>query len=524
MIDLKNITNQPGCYLYKDKNKKVIYVGKAKNLKKRVSSYFNKNESDLDPKTRALISNISSVDFIITNSEVEALILENNLIKEHKPKYNINLKDAKTYAYIKITKEDFPRLVVSRKKDGSGTFYGPFISGKERDFILEFLQKNFKIPTCKKFKKKPCLRYHINLCDAPCAENILKEEYLKKFKVIKEILSGKISPQIKILEKEMKDFANDKKFEQAIIIKKQIESLNYLLQRQNMEKDISFNEDVINYLVYENSVYLMVFNIYKGILKNRDEFKFDYKQDFLSEFILQYYTGQYNLNKNLPKEILIPEEIEDSLSEFFTNLSKTKVKIDCPKKGRKKELLELVKKNIENLKFSKLLRVLDLQKALSLAKTPKRIECFDISHLSGENTVASMVQFKEGVPFKKNYRKFKINTVEGIDDFASMEEVVFRRYSRLKKEKKEMPDLVIVDGGKGQLSSAMKIFEKLELNIPLISLAKRDEEVFIPNKNCPIILSKKSGALLLLQNIRDEAHRFAITYNRLLRSKNLINN
>ncbi len=505
---ISNIPPKPGCYIYRDKKGDIIYIGKAANLKKRVSSYFHNKK--LDEKTQNLVDNTKSIDFIVTRTEVEALILENNLIKKHQPKYNINLKDSKRYAYLEITDEDFPRLVLARKIGGNGKFFGPFVSAAERDFILEFLTKIFAIRTCNRFPKRPCLRYHIKLCDAPCAGKINSEEYREKIGNTIRVLKGNTDQVISVLDTEMKTASRKQDFETAIVLRNQVDSLGYLKERQNMERQKRYDEDIINYTVRGGKVYLMLFNIKKGTLINKEEFVFDFIEGFFEDFLNQYYSQSKER-----KELILPR-IDDSLKKYL----KTKnVKAIIPKRGERKKLLELVKTNISNTFFGNLEKIKLLGKALKLNDEPSVIECFDISHLSGTSTVGSMVQFRNAIPDKSNYRRFRIRTVEGIDDTSSIREVVSRRYRRLKIENKEMPNLIIIDGGKGQLNGALFSLQELNLKIPIISIAKRLEEIYFPGLQMPLKLRKKDKALLFIQEIRDEAHRFAIKYNRLLRNK-----
>lgn len=515
MIDVETLPNNPGCYLFKDDEDKILYIGKAKNIKKRVKSYFQKDI--LDPKTKNLVKNIDSVDIIVTDNEFEALILENNLVKKHQPKFNIDLKDAKSFAYIQLTKEDFPRVLLSRRKIGYDKFYGPFVSAQERDYILHFLRKTFTLRTCKKMPKKPCLRYHIKLCNAPCIDLISKEEYSRKIENIKLILSGKTNKLLKKLDKEMNSASEMLDFEKAIMIRNQITAITHLTERQNMQRTKKYDEDILNYRIKDDKVYLMLFNIHKGTLVNKNEFVFDFHDEFLEEFIVRYYS-----ESPIPKEVITPKVVSDATSTFLSKEKKSKVTITVPKRGGKKQLLSLVLKNIEIAFFSDTKKVDELKEKLLLQETPRVIECFDISHISGTSTVGSMVQFRNGKPDKNNYRRFKIRTVEGIDDFAAISEVVRRRYYRLKKEDAELPDLIVIDGGKGQLSSALEELEKLELKVPIISIAKQFEEIYMPGVSQPLCLAKKEKALQFIQEMRDEAHRFAIKYNRLLRKKELM--
>jgi len=528
MIDLKNIPPDPGCYLYKDLSGKIIYVGKAKNLRKRVASYFSKK--DHDPKTAILVMNIADAEFIVTNSEVEALILENNLIKRHKPKYNIDLRDSKQYAYIQVTSEPCRRLIISRKRTNEGTFYGPFVSASERDYILEYLNKAFKLRTCRRLPKRACLRYHIDLCTAPCIGKVTPEEYDSQVKKAEAVLKGKSDELLRELGSEMRKSSSSLNFEKSLVLRDQAAAIEHLSERQNMQRQKSSNEDIMNYIVAGDKVYLMLFNIYKGTLINKSEFIFGYHPEFFEEFILQYYSEPEH---ELPAELILPEQPDDSLKEYLNQKAaspengggkagqRTKLTITVPKQGEKRELLDLVRKNIEITYMGSATKLEALKAGLKLPELPAVIECFDISHLGGTSTVGSMVQFRNGVPDKSNYRRFKIRSVEGIDDFASISEIVRRRYERLNSEGKEMPNLIIIDGGKGQLSSALAELKKIGLRLPIISIAKRLEEIYVPGLPYPIVLKRTDAALKAVQEIRDEAHRFAINYNRLLRSKRL---
>ena len=541
MIDLSVIPTSSGCYIYRDKSNEIIYIGKAKNLKKRVSNYFQKR--DLDPKTRLLVKHIDSVDFIITANEVEALILENTLIKKHTPKYNIDLKDSKSYAFIHITADDFPRISILRRTTAAGKLYGPFVSAKERDEILDVVKRTFKLRSCRNMPKRPCLRSHLGHCMAPCTGKIPRDEYKEAINKADFVLRGNSEELAEKLKMEMGEFAKKQEFEIAKTLRDQIYALEYLNNRQRVSRQINHDEDVINYLVRDGKIYIMVFNVVKGSLVGKEEFSFAYHQNFLEEFLVRYYSGH-----ETPSEIILPdhseiqeeeayfsvdtvhekpnkekenENISQSLIDFLSQRHGKTVKITIPKRGDKKDLLTLAEKNIEIAFFSAVSKVVELQKRLMLPEPPRVIECFDISHLSGTHTVASMVQFRDGKADKSNYRRFKIKTVEGIDDFASIAEVVNRRYSRLLEEKKMLPDLIMIDGGKGQLSSAVAELKKLGVKTPVISLAKREEEVFVPGLSEPIPIKKNEKASLYLQEIRDEAHRFAITFNRQLRAKAL---
>jgi excinuclease ABC subunit C len=511
MMDLKNIPKNPGCYLFKDFNGKVIYVGKAKVLDKRVKSYFAKTHKET--KTNVLVSHIADVDFVVTDSEVEALILENNLIKKYTPRYNIDLKDSKRYAFIERTDEEFPRLLVARKREGSGVFYGPFVSGMSRDFVLNALRKIFRIRTCKKLPKKVCMKYEIGLCLGPCEMKISRRYYLENVKNAEMVLKGKTKVVLEILTKRMKRFSVEKDFEKALVLREQIKAILELGERQKMERNKKFDEDFINWIIDGERVYLILFNARKGILENKQFFEFDWTPNFLEEFLVQFYSDY-----DCPREVVLPVKVDHGMEGFIKEKGG---RVIVPRAGEKLKLLELVFKNIEIVVFGDLDKVRDLKEKLGLDKFPKVIESYDVSHLSGTDVVASMVQFRDGKADKNNYRRFKIRGGDVNDDYAAMREVVSRRYKKLKMEGLEMPDLIVVDGGKGQLGVAFEVLEKLGLSIPVIGLAKKEEEVFFYGKKDGVWLDKKGKALKLLQEIRDEAHRFAIEYQRLRRLKNL---
>lgn len=515
MIDLESLPHLPGCYLFKNEDRTVLYVGKAKDLKKRVSSYFQKR--DHDPKTESLVHAVRNLDFIVTNTEVEAFLLENTLIKKHWPRYNIALKDSKRYACIHLTDEKFPRIRIARKRIDSGNFFGPFVSARERDYVFEVVRKTFQLRTCKQMPKRACLRYHFGACSGPCIGKISSEDYGENVKKASSVLKGNIKELIESMETEMREHAVKQQFEQAMALRDEIAALENLQEKQNMERQKKHNEDILNYIVRDDTVYLMLFKVYKGTLEDKQDYVFAYGENFLEEFLVQYYS-----ENDPPEELILPEPLEESFTDFLSHVKGTKVKVTVPKQGDKKELLDLALKNVEIGFFGDRKKLEALQNKLSLPKPPNVIECFDISHLSGTATVGSMVQFRGGRPDKHNYRRFKIESVEGIDDFASIAEVVRRRYSRLLEDRHDMPDLIIIDGGKGQLSSAFQELRDLKLRIPIISIAKREEEIYVPGLKSPLPIKREDKASLFVQEIRDEAHRFAITYNRLLRQKSLI--
>lgn len=503
MIPLSSIPTSPGCYLFKNANGEIIYVGKAKDLHKRVSSYFSKKYHD--NKTSLLVNEIKDIDFIVTSTEVEAFILENTLIKKHYPKFNLDLKDAARYAYIRIVSDDYPYLEIDRSRKDGGELYGPFVSGAMRKSIMEVLTRNFKV-----FSKRVSPRYK---------KIVDKDSYNQRVSQARRVLKGEVDDLIIDLEKEMELASKRELFEYAINLRNRISALNSLKEKQLVEMSRNVDSHIINYVISGDEVFLLVFSIRKGVLEGKEEFVFSNGQDFLEEFLTRYYDYA-----PIPQEIILPQSVSSSFSDYLTKKSNRRVSIIVPIKGDKKELLDLVIKNVHASFFAGRERTRALQDALNLPRVPSRMECFDISHLGGTNTVASMVSFKDGMPDKSNYRKFRIRTHDNNDDYASIREVIMRRYSKVKREGLTKPDLIIIDGGKGQLSSAKAVLDDLNLNIPLISLAKRLEEVFTTSSKESIIIPKNNKGLQLLQAIRDEAHRFAVSYQRLLRKKELWGN
>ena len=513
MIDTAGLPENPGCYLYADADGRIIYVGKAKNLKKRVSSYFSKK--DHDPKTRSLVANIASVAVVVTDTETEAFLLENTLIKKHQPRYNIDLKDAKRYAWIELTKEEYPRLVIARRATDNGTFFGPFVSAAERDRVLAVAKKVFHLRTCKKLPKRPCLRRHMQSCSAPCTGTVSPEEYGENVKRAALLLKGKSTELLDTLRREMAGRSAAEEYERALVLRNEIVAIEHLADRQHVERRRTYDQDVIACQVTEGKAYLTVFTVERGTLANKEEFSFEAGEDVFEEFLVQYYS-----DREPPNELILGHDVDPALASFLSEKKGRHVEIVFPQRGEKKQLLDLAMKNLEIAFFRDTLKSAELGAALGLPHPPVVIECFDISHLSGTAMVGSMVQFRDGRPDKSGYRRFKIRTVEGIDDFASIAEVVKRRYQRLTDEHAPFPDLVIIDGGKGQLAAAQEALASLgAADQPVIAIAKREEDIYIPGNPLPLLLDKKSIALRYVQEIRNEAHRFAITYNRLLRKK-----
>lgn len=512
MISLDSLPHNPGCYIFKDGQGKVIYVGKARDLKKRVTNYFHKQGHG--PRTQALISAASGLDFIVTNTELEALLLENTLIKKHLPRYNIKLKDSSRYACIELTDERFPRIRISRKASGKGSFFGPFTSARERTFVYQLIRKTFGLRTCKRLPKRACLRYHLGHCAGPCLGKICEADYQAKVLKAASALGGKTRELVESLQREMWQLSARQEFERALELRDEIYALERLQERQQVEKSRKYDQDVLSYQTDGSSVFLMLFKVYHGTLEGKEDYVFAQSENFLEEFLVQYYSEH-----EPPEELILEEPQEQSIVDFLTHIKGKKVHVTVPKQGEKKELLDLARKNVQIGFFGDRIKLQALQEALRLPSRPEVIECFDISHLAGTFTVGSMVQFRAGKPDKGNYRRFKIKTVQGVDDFASIAEIVRRRYSRLKEEKQQLPDLIIIDGGKGQLSIALAELRELRLNIPIISMAKGEEEIYAPGLDCPLHIKKNEKASLYVQEIRDEAHRFAIAYNRLLRKK-----
>ncbi len=515
MIDLETLPRLPGCYLFKNDEGSILYVGKARDLRRRVSSYFQKPVHDA--KTMAIVQAAKDLEFIVTNTEVEALLLENTLIKKHWPRYNVKLKDSSRYACIHLTDEKFPRIRISRKAAGQGTFFGPFTSARERDDVFQVVRKTFGLRTCKKLPKRACLRYHLGHCSGPCIGKITEADYDEKVKRAESVLKGKIRDLILSMKEDMNSSAIRQDFERALELRDEISALERLQERQQVEHARKFDQDVLSYIVQDGNVYLMLFKVYRGTLMGKEEFVFAHGENFLEEFIVQYYSENES-----PEELIVEKALEESLVDFLTHIKGKKVRVTIPKQGEKKELLDLARKNVEVGFFGDRKKLEALQEALRLPRLPQVIECFDISHLSGTAMVGSMVQFRGGRSDRSNYRRFKIRSVEGIDDFAAIAEVLHRRYLRQTDEERELPNLIVIDGGTGQLAAALQELRKLRVRIPIVSIAKEEEKIFVPGREKPLPIKRDDTASLFLQEIRDEAHRFAIAYNRQLRKKLMV--
>lgn len=528
------LPEKPGVYLMHDAEGKVIYVGKAVVLKNRVRSYF-RNLASHTPKVRAMVAKIAEIETIITSSEVEALILECNLIKKYRPRYNISLKDDKSYPYLKVTmQEDFPRLHMTRRlmRDGA-KYYGPYADAGAMYETMKLLKTMFPLRTCRKMNPdRPCLNYHIKRCLAPCAGYVSKDEYGKMIKSVCMVLDGRTTELERDLKQRMQQAAEEYAFEEAARLRDQLQAVERLNESQKAVTNNGGDMDIIGFAQDMTGNCLQIFFVRKGKLIGRDNFFLqdggEAPQEVLTAFIKQY----YNEATFIPREIVLPQlpqaEEQQLIELWLREKAERKVELLTPQRGVKRELLQLANDNALKLLQERLRKgslslkndeqaAEELQQALGLAHSLERMDCFDISHTQGSETVASMVVFRNGSISKKDYRKYKIVSAEGKpDDFKSMQEVVYRRY----KDYEDLPNLVVIDGGKGQLSSALEVIRGLGLaDLPVVGLAKREEEIFIPHQSTSILLNRDSAALHLIQRIRDEAHRFAITFHRKLRGK-----
>lgn len=509
----------PGVYLFKDEQGEILYIGKAKSLRSRVKSYFANVYQP--PKTRRLISKIRKIDFIVLNNEVEALLLENKLVKQHTPKYNINLKDAKTYAYIALTREAYPRILTSRKVSPKLESFGPYTEGYTRQDLQRLVIKVFKLRTCRKFPKRACLNFHIGSCTAPCVGNVTKEQYTEQVKNARMFLEGKFDRVIYLLDAQMQQASKDQIYERALELRNQIASIRLLTERQIVDNERRFDQDAMAFCQSGQKLHIIQMSLRRGVLLGKKEFTVDLQQQVEQEFLKAFYAVN-----PIPREILLnkpcwqdPQE-KAALEEFLYAKRLAPVTLSVPRRGNKLCLVQLAEKNLQSgLTGNNAL--LDLQAALNLSAVPRVIECFDISNLGQEHVVSGMVRFTDGKPDKKNYRKFKIKTVVGQDDFASMNEVVSRQYKRLLEEEAPMPDLIMIDGGPGQVSAAQSALKALGLNVALMGLAKENEEIYLPKKPEPIRFDKNSRVMLLLRQIRDATHDFSLGYNRKRREMKL---
>ncbi len=508
-----DIPHLPGCYLFIDDQGQTLYIGKAGDLAKRVSQYFHGRQ---DIRHRLLVEKAERMEFITVQNELEALLLENNLIKHHQPRYNINLKDAKSYAYLELTAEDFPRLVISRRSHAGsgGERFGPFVSAQERDRIRTVLNRLFRLRTCRKFPARPCIRFHINTCSAPCNASVGQAEYRDQVEDARLVLKGDIKSVSDRLQARMQAAAGEQNFEMALTLRNRFSALQKLRIGQTVDSERPIDEDAITYLLHEGRFHVMVFHLSRGRVIASERFNFEDFGDPFDEFLIQYYG-----NHPPPAELIVPEVPNPALAEFLNAVAGRKVKLTVPQRGRKHHLLATIAQNLELTVRRQQKHIEDLQRHLGLSTPPRVIEGFDASHLHGGYTVASMVQFHQGQPNKSQYRRFRIRCPSGGDDLMALAEALHRRYGRLLNEGKTLPDLILIDGGPTQLARAHSVLNELHLDLPLCSLAKREEQVFLPSERNPLPIPRSAPGLKLLQQVRDEAHRFAITYNRLLRKK-----
>jgi excinuclease ABC subunit C len=557
---LKNLPEKPGIYIMRDEDNEIIYVGKAKNLKNRVKQYFQASKGH-SPKVVAMVERIENLEYIITDTELEALILECNLIKKHRPKYNILLKDDKHYPYIKITiKEDYPRIMITReiKKDGA-KYFGPYTDKMAVNRTIELINKLFPIRSCNKNmartagKERPCLNFHINRCMAPCQGNVDKQEYKEIVKGIIMVLDGKQEEMISELEDKMQQAAENLDFERAAEIRDSIASLRKIGERQKIISSSLVDQDIIAMAQADGEACMQVFFVRGGKLIGREHFlldgsNLDDQGEVMSGFIKQFYNG----DTYVPKEVIIQHEVEDAdiIERWLSEKRDGKVTLTVPQKGEKHKLIEMVGKNAEDtiqLLMEKYKQdeqktmgaIKELSDYIGLQKPPKRIEAFDISHLQGVENVGSMIVFENGKPKNRDYRRFKIKYVEGANDYESMKEVMQRRFThglkereQLEEEGKELelgkfallPDLILIDGGLGQVNAVLPILKELNLNIPVCGMVKDDKHrtrgLIFNGQEITVPIS--SHAFRLITNVQDEAHRFAISYHRSLRSKTVV--
>jgi len=535
-IQLKTLPDSPGVYQYYDKQDNILYVGKAKNLKKRVGSYFTKSHENA--KTRILVQKIVSIKHIVVTTETDALLLENNLIKKYQPRYNIMLKDDKTYPWICIKKERFPRIFMTRRviKDGS-EYYGPYTNVRTVKVLLDLIRELYPLRTCKydlsrekiaEKKYKVCLEYHLGNCSGPCEDFQNEDSYNDTIKAIRNIVKGNFKESLNKFHEIMKAFSDKMEFEEAQKIKEKLDLLSNYQSKSTIVSPSINNVDVFSIISDESYGYVNFFKIANGSIIQSHTTEIKKKLDETDKRILEMAVVEIRQRFNsISKEVYVPFEID--LGD--------EIKVTVPKLGDKKRIVELSERNAKYYRQEqfKQIKISDpdrhvkrimtqMQKDLRLSEEPRHIECFDNSNIQGTNPVAACVVFKEGKPSKKEYRHYNIKTVEGPDDFASMEEVVYRRYKRLLTENLPLPQLIVIDGGKGQLSSALKSLDLLDLRgkIAIIGIAKRLEEIYYPGDPIPMYLDKRSETLKIVQFLRNEAHRFGITLHRNKRSKSAI--
>lgn len=558
---LKNLPAKPGVYLHKNAQDKVIYVGKAVNLKSRVRSYFHKS-AQTNAKTRRLVNEIASIDFIVAETELEALLLENTLIKKYQPRYNVRLKDDKRYPYIKVHwQEPYPKVTTTRRLQNDGArYFGPYTAAWAAYQTLDLVRKVFPYLTCNRVitgaDERACLYYHIGRCAAPCIGAVNREEYREIIDGLCDFLGGNTEPVVVDMQRQMDEAAEQLDFERAAQLRDQIKAIDQIVEKQKVVNANTLDEDVIAFARADGDACVQVFFIRSGKLVGRDYFVLEGTADEDNAEIMTSFLKQfYDQAATIPPQILLPQDVDELMiiRDWLKSKRGADVKIKVPRRGKQKELLQMAAENasetLTHLRAqwaadeSKQTEALaELQQALNLPEPPVRIECYDASTLQGTNTVGSMVVFVKGTPRKSDYRRFKIKAVQGQDDYASMQEMLRRRFQRINNDQLAMsksanlptspkedswsilPNLIIIDGGKGQLNAALEVLEEFELRdaIPIVGLAKREEEIFLPDQPTPVILPRKSQGLFLVQRVRDEAHRFGVTYHRNLRGKSAV--
>ena len=536
---IAQVPDRPGVYLYKDAKAQIIYIGKAASLRSRVRSYFQDSRAR-DPKTDALVAQIRDLEYIVTTNELEAMILESTLVKKHRPRYNIILRDDKHYPFLKLTtNEDFPRLVVARRVQPDGAaYFGPFYPATAMRETLRLVRQLFPLRTCRikidGTLPRPCLQYYIHRCNAPCTGWETREGYSKTVREVERFLEGRNDDLAADLTREMEAAAEETKFERAAALRDRIQALNTVRERQQMISTDEAEADIVGVVRQGSEACVQLFFVRKGRLLGRESFFFERVAgwtdgDILSAFVRQFYVRDVTP----PPEIVLSEALPEAelTAEWLSQRRGGRVELLAPQRGRKRELVAMAEENAALALQSHLLSrgnrqqvvLEDLQRALSLPEPPHRIEAFDISTIQGHETVASMVVWVDGDMKRDEYKRYKIRTVTGTDDFASMQEVLGRRYGKALETEGVLPDLIVLDGGRGQLNVGIKALEAIGLDyLPIAALAKRAEEVYLPERLQPLVLDMGSPALQALQKMRDEAHRFAITYHKKLRSRRAI--
>ena len=544
-LKLRNLPTSPGVYLFRDADGRILYIGKAKNIRNRVRTYFHSSAAH-PPRIERMVRQVEDFDLMLTDSEVEALILEANLVREHKPRYNVSLKDDKHFPYIKVTtNESFPRVLIVRRieKDGA-TYFGPYTNARGMRRTVAFLTRLFKIRTCNYVIPPPegkslkvCLDYHIKRCEGPCEALVSEEKYRRGVDNVLMVLQGKSQTLIDKLTTQMKERAAEENFEEAAQLRDQIEAIQSVMLKQKVDVGDLVDRDIISLAREEKDAVAVVMQIREGILIGRQDFQLSAEPDHDDETVLEtFLTQYYNHQPNLPSEVSLPFPFDgmELVAELLRLQKGSRVKVVTPQKGEKVRLVELASRNARLLLDELLIQkrrvsertskmVSSLKDELKLPRAPRRIVCFDISNTGVTDAVGSAVYFDNAKPKKNEYRRFRIKDITGQDDYKMMREIIGRYFRRLTHEDQESPDLVVVDGGKGQLSAAVKELASLGIDDQqIIGLAKRLEEVFLPGVSAPVVISRSSPALMLLKQVRDEAHRFAVTYNRNVRTKRTI--